>query len=1202
MNRYLAPLVCLWLAGAAVALAQLTYPFPQMVPDEFMEPGFHESVREAAFPQPMRSAISSFRTMINNANADALFERRTFTGSRVFQGEGSFSTQTLDYEIMYPHPDAEMPPGGFPLVFTTYGRGGLADAMALDAYREHYPAYVVAFLHSERPGPLHSPPMFFDYALLFHKVFDYLFETYPIDEDRIYGSGHSRGGSAMTILSHARPERRLITAAAPSAGGFQDLLGPIEDIAHIKWFSFQGADDGNSNPNGSRHAFDQLEKAGALDNIFWWVENTGHSPHNLGWNVHEVIAWMFAQTKADLPLRPEAVLHIDVTDTPVPLTFTADASASTANNGGTIAGYTWQIFKSQEAIADYSDRYLHGWTLDTGFQGAEVISTGSTATRTLEEPGTYWLRVIVEDDAGNRRAATQEIHARSAVPTARFTFSRNHEATGRPLHFDASASVAEYQATITGYAWDFGDGHTATGPQVAHTFATEGVFEVELTVTSSAGETHTVSQSVTITEAFPGYRYFRFVGLTAHQTWRMPTIGLFAFRTGSTVFPREPMTSNNSLGITLTATWDANQVWRIFDQNPTNRWTHHNYFTPGGWEMDVGEDQRFVPTGVNMTMPSGNDRWSDFDLLGSVDGGTWDTLWTRRAAVDGLMNTAGEAIEFAGVPFVEVTNIGEGPFLQGTAFEVQAHTRDLNDITEVAYFANGDFIGSGAATAPHTLIWEPIMPGDYALTAEVTHNGGATRVVTHFPTTFYLERTDDLIPLPPIIEQQPSSVSAFVGSTVTLEAEATGFPLITGYQWFRDGGMVFDNARISGAQSPVLTITDLQTADQGSYTLEVTNDEGTSTTQPAQIEVLVLPDLALFIDFGTNHTAPGGHWNSLNAAASHSGLINFADGSPTPIVIDMITTGGSGIQTSDNNTAWGSRTVAPDWASIDALNDRLWVNQGHSATLRFRNLSPARTYTLEIASGFAGTGSAGAEPGIFQVVGADGPVEGFNAHTGTSLGTPVFWTSRGPSDGGNPPHSAEGWMIWHEVTPDADGRIDVLLSAPSPNLARVSLNAARLLETPQPADGPAPGTRAAWRKTHFGSTSAEGDAADLASFAKDGLPNLLKFALDLDPTIPATGLDRAVVELVYEGSDGPFARLHLPPFLLRPELIYTLEYSPDLIDWTPLAQAVGSTDPFERVEGAPALDPVREGDTMRVPLTPEVLARGFFRLTITVVD
>ncbi|MFP4157514.1 MAG: hypothetical protein ACLFU4_07850, partial [Opitutales bacterium] len=244
--------------SVSLVQAQLTYPFPQMVPDEFMEPGFHESVDRDTFPSALTDARNTYINMIddNQANADALFEARTFTGSREFQQE-SGSTQTLDYEIMVPPADAVAPPGGFPLVFTTYGRGRLADVMALDEFRDQYPAYVVSFIHSERPGPLQPPPVYVDYAFLFIELFEHLFETYDIDTDRVYGSGWSRGGSSMTILSHAYASlghtEPLITAAVPSAGGFQNMDDNlIESILDVKWLSLQGANDMNSNPKGSR--------------------------------------------------------------------------------------------------------------------------------------------------------------------------------------------------------------------------------------------------------------------------------------------------------------------------------------------------------------------------------------------------------------------------------------------------------------------------------------------------------------------------------------------------------------------------------------------------------------------------------------------------------------------------------------------------------------------------------------------------------------------------------------------------------------------------------------------------------------------------------------------------------------------------------------------------------------------------------------
>ncbi|MCH8527977.1 MAG: immunoglobulin domain-containing protein [Kiritimatiellae bacterium] len=1355
MRKFILILTCV-LGWASCGFAQLSYPFPQMVPDEYLEPGFHRSVDGAAFPSAMRSARSAYSNMIDNADVDALFEQRTFTGSRVFQMENG-STQTLDYEIMYPPEDAVAPPDGFPLVFTTYGRRRLAEAMALDHFRENHPAYVVAFLHSERPGPLHSPPLYFDFALLFHEVFDFLFEEYNIDENRVYGSGHSRGGSAMTILSHARPERLLITAAVPSAGGFQNLLGPVEDIAHIKWFSLQGADDSNSNPRGSEHAFDQLEKAGALDNIFWWVEDTGHNPGRVGWNVADIVEWMFAQTKADLALRPDAVLEIDVTDAGVPLTFTADASASSANNGGTLTAHTWQIFKSREAVADTSNGYLHGYTLDTGFQGAPVIGTGESVTHTLEEPGTWWLRVIVEDDDGNRRAATREIHARSVVPAAAFTFTRNHEAAGKAIQFDASESVAEYAATLSACAWDFGDGNTATGQTAAHAFAAAGDYTVALTVTSSEGVKNTVSHPVTVTEAFPGYRYFRFVGLTCHQTYNSPVLHHFAFRLGSNTFPAEPMTANVSQGITLDATWNAGTVWRVFDKNTGTGWSHHNYFTPGGWKMDAGEDQRFVPTGFDITMASGNSRWTDFDLQASVDGEIWDTLWEQRFDEHGYMNTAGEEILFDDVPFLQLKNVEDGGvFGLGSAFALQADLYNMDDVTGVEYFANGVSIGSATAGPDYELHWTPTELGAYTLTAVATYASGLKSQASWFPVTLMIQpasvldridispqdirvypgaqvqmmaeafdqydipldpqpafawsvangggtvdaaglytagsefgefdisasatvegntvttgqpvivvdagnickeyfagdvlrpvwefisreswpgaradvdhgrvtiqsrgagmwqstqefsairRTDipgdfdvslklisqneqytddgskagilvandfndlsqggylalhtrgnrrvfvqheggtpgeissgssdnfpaeadwpvwlrlvksgttfstyykfaeggdwthlgnvtlsaaaanvqvalfasannttetlygvfgdfiiadcdpgdfDLTPAAPEITLQPQSVSTFEGRTLTLTAAATGYPVITGYQWLKDGAAVSNNARISGAQSPELVIEDTRFSDQGAYTLAVTNDEGTTISDEALVEVLPAPALYLLIDFGANHTDPGGFWNSLNNAAAHSGLINGMDGEATSVQIDMITTSGGGLQTSGADTAWGTRYVSPDWANAEALNDRLWVDRNHTATLRFRNLNPEKTYSLEIASGFAGSGSNGNEPGVFQVTGADGAVEGFNAFNGNSLGTQVHWTSRGPTDGGNAPYAVEGWMIWEDVSPNAEGHIDVLLSTGSASTARVSLNAARLIEMPD-APGPEEG-------------------------------------------------------------------------------------------------------------------------------------------------
>jgi hypothetical protein len=454
--------------------------------------------------------------------------------------------------------------------------------------------------------------------------------------------------------------------------------------------------------------------------------------------------------------------------------------------------------------------------------------------------------------------------------------------------------------------------------------------------------------------------------------------------------------------------------------------------------------------------------------------------------------------------------------------------------------------------------------------------------------------------LPEVLEQ-PDEIAALLGETITLFVEAEANPEIEAYQWLKNGVMLFDGARVEGAQTPELTIADLAAGDQGFYTLQMTNAVGTTTSVPIRVDALA-SDLAILIDFGiTASMDPGGNWNSLGASGTHSDLVEFFSGEPTGVALDMTPTGSTGIQSSGTTQAWGTREVLPDWATADVLNDRLWVTNGRSATLRFRNLDPTKTYILEIASGFAGSGSAGATHGTHQVVGASGPVEGFNAHTDESLGTQVHWTTRGPNDGGSgSPHSAEGWMIWYDIAPDAEGRIEVLLAADAGNLSRVSLNAARLVATPVPVDAPEPppGTLAAWIAGFPELSAAE--RQPLANPAGDGLSNLLKFALDLDPTVAAAGAERSVVNLV-ETESGRVIELRVPEGLNRPELHYILETSEDLETWSPLAEAVGHTT-FSAAPGAPVAAVIREGDVVSVTLTGAAPTRGFYRLTITLLE
>ncbi|UHD17107.1 PKD domain-containing protein [Thiocapsa bogorovii] len=58
------------------------------------------------------------------------------------------------------------------------------------------------------------------------------------------------------------------------------------------------------------------------------------------------------------------------------------------------------------------------------------------------------------------------------------------------IQVDGSASISN-AGSITGYAWDFGDGESATGALATHTYSQTGIFTVTLTVTSSSGASNT---------------------------------------------------------------------------------------------------------------------------------------------------------------------------------------------------------------------------------------------------------------------------------------------------------------------------------------------------------------------------------------------------------------------------------------------------------------------------------------------------------------------------------------------------------------------------------------------------------------------------------------------------------------------------------------------------------------------------------------
>ncbi len=88
----------------------------------------------------------------------------------------------------------------------------------------------------------------------------------------------------------------------------------------------------------------------------------------------------------------------------------------------------------------------------------------------------------------------------NGTPTSKFVYSPSAPAVYADTVFDGSASTDTDGVVVT-YAWNFGDGTTASGKLVTHQFQAPGTFSVTLTVTDDRGYSGTSTQAVAVTQS-----------------------------------------------------------------------------------------------------------------------------------------------------------------------------------------------------------------------------------------------------------------------------------------------------------------------------------------------------------------------------------------------------------------------------------------------------------------------------------------------------------------------------------------------------------------------------------------------------------------------------------------------------------------------------------------------------------------------------
>jgi hypothetical protein len=181
---------------------------------------------------------------------------------------------------------------------------------------------------------------------------------------------------------------------------------------------------------------------------------------------------------------------------------------------------------------------------------------------------------------------------------------------------------------------------------------------------------------------------------------------------------------------------------------------------------------------------------------------------------------------------------------------------------------------------------------------QMTNNAGTSQGLAIDNLAF----SADALPLPPVILSQPQSQTDFAGGTATLSVSANGASALS-YQW------QFNSTNIASATGSTLAIPGLTAANQGNYTVQVSDATGVTTSQVAVITVVTHSSVAYTIA-GAVYTQsfdslpdPG----AITINASNTATINnvtYSLANPLDFAFPVEATGAGGLGLSSTMSGW----------------------------------------------------------------------------------------------------------------------------------------------------------------------------------------------------------------------------------------------------------------------------------------------------------
>ena len=177
--------------------------------------------------------------------------------------------------------------------------------------------------------------------------------------------------------------------------------------------------------------------------------------------------------------------------------------APVANPGGPYRGAPGQMitFNGSASEDPNGDALTYSWNFGDGSSGS-----GVNPTHTYAAAGNYTVTLTVSDS--QLESAPVTTTAEIAIPPANRAPVADPGGpysgeTGAEIRFDGSASSDPDGDSLT-YAWNFGDGSTATGATPTHRYASSGVYEVTLIVNDGELASAAVAARVEVVDLVAG--------------------------------------------------------------------------------------------------------------------------------------------------------------------------------------------------------------------------------------------------------------------------------------------------------------------------------------------------------------------------------------------------------------------------------------------------------------------------------------------------------------------------------------------------------------------------------------------------------------------------------------------------------------------------------------------------------------------------